>query len=67
MKKKEKLLFRKGQRDIGWLEGWCIIIIIMKDVGSFARQKYNLTASSLIAFNWTSRVNFNFALRVGST
>lgn len=30
-------------------------------------ETQNLTASTLIAFNWTSRINLNFALRVGCT
>lgn len=30
-------------------------------------RRFDLAASTLIAFNWTSRVNLHFALRVGGT
>jgi hypothetical protein len=33
----------------------------------YATTDINLTASTLVALNWTSRINLNFALRIGCT
>lgn len=53
----------------------CIIIIIMKKFGGRRRRRWalaqlgegHLTATAFVAFNWTSRVDFDFARGVCGT